>query len=236
MESANILVFEDMTSRLDTNRYARDTLDKMGLPYVDVGSAKGWLKSEVSSGGPDGRGWDLVIIAAETKDKGAAGEYFEYVLDLLDQGVSVIFEVWYLDQVHGGAASTLMNRCGITYEGNLLKVPPARMVMFTLDYDHPIMKQPNSGLNFTDTMSFWWEDGESFDTGDLVKVSLTGDATLLVGSMADEKQSHGTVTVCMNDRLILQTFSSHNLTYNAMQPLWENYIYNALRVRFETAQ
>ncbi|MBN1148035.1 MAG: hypothetical protein JXA78_12325 [Anaerolineales bacterium] len=233
MASAKILVFEDMTSKLNTNRYAKDTLDKMGLPYVDVGSAQGLLKTEVSSGGPDGKGWDLVIIAAESKDGGTAGEYFDYVLSLLDEGASVIFEVWYLDDMHGGAASTLMTRCGIAYEGDMLKVPPARMVMFPLNYDHPIMQYPNSGIKLTDTMSYWWGDNKSYDTGDLVKITLRGDAALLVGSMADEKQTHGTVTVCFDNRLILQTFSSHNLTFNAMRPLWENYIYNALRVRFE---
>ena len=236
MESASILLFEDMTSKLDTNRYAKDTLDGMGLPYVDVGSAKGWLRSEVNSGGPEGKGWDLVIIAAESKDSGTAGEYFEYTLDLLNQGASVILEVWYLDKMYGGAASTLMTRCGIAYVGNLLKIPPARMVMFPLNYDHPIMTQPNGGLAFTDTMSYWWGDNKTYDTGDLVKTTLSGDATLLVGTKAEEKQSHGTVTVCMGDRLILQTFSSHNLTFNAMQPVWENYIHNALRARFESAQ
>lgn len=236
MESASILLFEDMTNRLDTNRYAKDTLDGMGLPYVDVGSAKGWLRSEVNSGGPEGKGWDLVIIAAESKDSGTAGEYFDYTLDLLNQGASVILEVWYLNKMHGGAASTLMIRCGIEYEGDMIKVPPNRMVMFPLNYEHPIMREPNGGLTFTDTVSYWWGNNQTYDTGDLVKTSLSGDATLLIGTMAEEKQTHGTVTVCMDDRLILQTFSSHNLTFEAMQPLWENYIYNALRVRFESEQ
>jgi hypothetical protein len=35
----------------------------------------------------------------------------------------------------------------------------------------------------------------------------------------------------MDGHLILQTFSSHQLTFDAMSPVWENYIYNALQVR-----
>ena len=235
MKTANILLFEDMTNYLDTNRYVKDTLDHMGLPYVDVGSAKGWLKDQISSGGPDGKGWDLVIIAAESKTSGEAGEYFGYVLDMIDQGTPVIFEVWYLDKMFGGAASTMLNRCGLEYEANMIKLAANRMVMFPLDFSSPIMQEPNSGLSFTDTQSFWWDDTgkKSYDTGDLVQTTLTGDARLLVGTMANEKQTHGTLTVCMDNYLILQTFSSHNLTYNAMQPVWENYIYNALRVRFQ---
>jgi len=235
MKTANILLFEDMTNYLDTNRYVKDTLDQMGLPYVDVGSAKGWLKEQISSGGPDGKGWDLVIIAAESKSSGEAGEYFGYVLDMIDQGTPVIFEVFYLDKMFGGAASTLLDRCGLEYEANMIRIPANRMVMFPLDFSNPILQEPNSGLTFTDTQSFWWDDTgkKSYDTGDLVQTTLTGDAKLLIGTMANEKQTHGTLTVCMDNYLILQTFSSHNLTYNAMSPLWENYIYNALKVRFQ---
>jgi hypothetical protein len=235
MKTANILLFEDMTNYLDTNRYVKDTLDHMGLPYVDVGSAKGWLKEQISSGGPEGKGWDLVIIAAESKTSGEAGEYFEYVLDMIDQGTPVIFEVFYLDKVFSGSASKLLDQCGLEYEGNMIRLPANRMVMFPLDSSNPILQEPNSGLTFTDTQSFWWDDQgkTNYDTGDLVQTTMTGDARLLVGTKAEEKQTHGTLTVCMNNYLILQTFSSHNLTYNAMQPVWENYIYNALKVRFQ---
>jgi hypothetical protein len=235
IKTANILLFEDMTNYLDTNRYVKDTLDLMGLSYVDVGSAKGWLKEQLYSGGPEGKGWDLVIIAAESKSSGAAGEYFDYVLDMIDQGVPVIFEVWYLDQMHGGAASTLLTRCGVEYEGDMIKLPANRMVMFPLDSTNPILQEPNSGLSFTDTQSYWWDDSgkKSYDTGDLVQTTMSGDAKLLIGTVANEKNTHGTLTVCMDNHLIMQTFSSHNLTFNAMHPLWENYIYNALKVRFQ---
>jgi hypothetical protein len=73
----------------------------------------------------------------------------------------------------------------------------------------------------------------AYDIGDLVRLSCAGDAQLILGTKATEKNTHGTVTVCMDGQLIIQSFSSHALTFNAMQPLWENYIYNALKVRFE---
>jgi hypothetical protein len=36
----------------------------------------------------------------------------------------------------------------------------------------------------------------------------------------------------MNDNLILQTFSSHQLAEDISKKLWENYIINALQARY----
>ena len=234
MKSANILLYEDMVGNLDTNRYVKDTLDNMGLSYKDDGSAEGWLKSDLSGGAPNGKPWDLVILANEAKSN-VSGEFFEYVNDALDSGASVIMEVWYLDKSYTGTASTILARCGIDFQANFYKIPPARMVMFPLDFTHPVLQEPNAGMSFTDTTSYWWDDSGqvAYDVGDLVKLSGGGDAQLLLGTQATEKSTHGTLAVCLDGRLTIQTFSSHNLTFNSMQPLWENYIYNALKVRFE---
>lgn len=234
MKSANILLYEDMVSNPDTNRYVKDTLDRMGLRYKDDGNAQGWLKSDILSGAPNGTPWDLVIIAAEAKS-GVQGEFFEYVMDVLNQGSSVILEVWYLDKIAGGSASTLLQKCGVAFDKDWSKVPPSRMVMFPLDATHPIMREPNSALSFTKVTSYWWDETEetTYNIGDWVKIVPGGDAKLLVGTIATEKNTHGTITVCMQDRLILQTFSSHQLSYDSMSPVWENYIYNALKVRFQ---
>jgi hypothetical protein len=147
----------------------------------------------------------------------------------------VILEIWYLDDTSQGSASTLLSRCGIEYEDDYEKIPPNRMVLFPLDPTHPILQEPNPGLTFTDTMSYWWDPDERvvFDIGDLVQLRPGGSARLLVGTQPTSKDTHGTLTACIDDRLILQTFSSHQFTYNAMKPVWENYIYNALRVRFQ---
>jgi hypothetical protein len=234
MKSANILLYEDMVAHTDTNRYVKDTLDRMGLTYKDDGNAQGWFKSDILGSAPDGRPWDLVIVASEAKS-GAQGEFFEYILDVLDQGTSVILEAWYLDRVAGGSASLLLERCGVEFEKNWSKVPPSRMVMFPLDTTHPILREPNAALSFTKVTHYWWDETltNTYDIGDWMKITSGGDAKLLVGTMAQEKTTHGTVTVCIDDRLILQTFSSHQLNYDTMTRVWENYIYNALKVRFE---
>jgi hypothetical protein len=233
MKSANILLYEDMIEFRDTNRYVRDTLEYMDLPYIDVGNAMGDLKTQLMSDGPNGKGWDLVIIAAEAKPE-IQGEFFTYINDVLDKGASAILEVWYLDKVAGGTASALLARCGVAFEKDWRNVQPNGMIMFPLDPTNPVLQEPNTGLSFTNVTSYWWDpvSNVQYDIGDLMKITRGGDAKLLIGVSPNDTTSHGTSTVCINGRLILQTFSSHQLTYNAMRPLWENYIYNTLKVRF----
>ena len=233
VKTANILLYEDMINLLDTNRYVKDSLDYMGLPYTDVGSAKGWLKTQVASFAPNGKEWDLVIIAAEAKQGGTNGEFFTYVDDALKRGISVIFEVWFLDKMAGGAAGPLLSRCGLAHEKNWTNVPPSRLVMYPLDGTNPILSQPNTSIQFTDSTSYWYNpDEDDIDVGDWMKIVQGGDAKLLVGTIATETTTHGTIATCFGGQFILQTFSSHVYTFNSIKPLWQNYIYNALKVRF----
>jgi len=230
MKSAKILLYEDMIDSPDTIRFVKKTLDSMGLPYTDVGSARGWLKTQLISGGPDGKGWDLIIIASEDH-AGISGEFFDYVNTALDQGTSVILEVYYLEDTASGSAGPLLSRCGVEFEKDWYIKGASGLVMYPLDFTHPIMQEPNKGLSFSDVMAYW--NKYTFnDVGDLIKKSFNKDAQLIIGTIATDKNTHGTLAVCENGRLILQTFCSHNLTYDAMGPLWENYIYNALKAHF----
>ena len=234
MQTANILLYEDMTTRLDTIRYIKPALDKMGLKYKDDGAAGGWLRDDVAKGPGDGKPWDLVIIAAEDK-KGASGEFFTYVMSSLDKGSSVIMETWFLDASYSGLAMGLMDRCGLIYDGNWIKIAPARTVLFALDPANPVLNEPNSGLSFSKSTNYWWDpNGKiAYDVGDLVRLKPGSSSKLLLGTTAEAKDSHGTLTLCLDGRLTLQTFSDHQFSIDSMSLLWQNYIYNALRARFE---
>jgi hypothetical protein len=234
MKTANILLYEDMTTRLDTIRYVKPALDKMGLKYKDDGAAGGWLRDDVAKGPGDGKPWDLVIIAAEDK-KGASGEFFSYAMASLDKGSSVIMETWFLDSSYSGFAMGMMDRCGLIFDGNWVKIAPARTVLFALDPTNPILNEPNSGMSFSKSTNYWWDpNGKiAYDVGDLVRLKPGSSSKLLLGTTAQATDSHGTLTVCMDGRLILQTFSDHQFSLDNMSLLWQNYIYNALRARFE---
>ncbi len=232
LKSSKILLYEDMVSMPDTNRYVKDTLKGIGLPFVDTGNAVGLFKEQLQSGGPGGQGWDLVILAAEAKS-GVSGDSFDYVNQALDKGSSVVMEVWYLDRFYNGSASSLLQRCGIQYQGNWVKVPTAKRVLFPLAPADPVLSQPNTSLSFTKVTDYWWDSSgkKSYDIGDIMRLAPSGDARLLVGTVAGDGLSHAMLTVCLGGRLTLQTFSSHIYDYTYMQQLWENYIYNALKVK-----
>jgi hypothetical protein len=228
MKSASILLYEDIVYNPDTTRYVKRTLDEMGLTYVDTGSAIGRFKSQLLTGGPGGKGWDLIIIASEAKS-GASGEFYQYVSEALDKGSSVIYELWYLDEKMGANGEALLSRCGVEFQRDWSMVPPEREVMFPVNDSHPIMHEPNDGLTFTKVTDYW---AYLYDIGDLLRKSMTGgDATILVGTIGTESTNHGTLTVCVDDQLVLQTFSTHQISYDVMRRVWENYIYNGLKTR-----
>lgn len=235
--NAKILLYEDMTARLDTTRYVKTTLDEMGLKYKDDGSAYGWFEEDIADGPSGGGPWDLIIIAAEDKS-GLKGSFFDDILNAIDQGSSVIFETWYLDNVYKSAAMGLLTRCEVEYENNWIRIPPSRAALFSLNPDNPIMSNPNKTLNFSATTNYWWDpEGKiSYDVGDLIKLNPQSAATLLLGTIASSEASHGTAAVCIDGKLILQTFSSHVLKFDVMGPLWENYITHSLLTRFNNLQ
>ena len=223
--NANILLYEDVHYDPGTLRYYRETLDRMGLNYNDVGSAKGNLKTALVAGASNGKPWDLVIIASEHHGKTIPGEFFEYALDALDNGSSVILEVWFVDKTFKSSANALLSKCGIQFDKNWVRIPPQGMVLYPLAQDNPVLQEPNSGLKFTDTTSYW---ANEYDVGDLMKKVPNSDAVLLIGTKATDKNAFATVTICVDGRLTLQTFTAHNFTINEFAPLIENYIHNAL--------
>jgi hypothetical protein len=232
MKSASILVYEDIVVDPAYTQYVKKTLDMMGLKYKWDGNAVGRLKSDLLTGAPDGQPWDLVILAIEARGN-VSGEYFEYLMDVINQGTAVILEAWHLDDISQGTVSSILTRCGVgvrdytTDWGNINDVlvwpiPPAT---------HPVMTTPNSGMTFTKGLDTWIWSG---DLGSMMELTGQGDAQLLMSTNATYKDSHGVLTVCMGGQMILQTFSSHSFTYQTMGPMWENYITNALRWRFES--
>ena len=224
-DNAKILLFEDMVNFPQVRRYVKDALDNMGLDYKDDGSAKGWLKSDLLGGN-----WDLVIIALEVRSN-VSGEYFTYINQALDNGSAVILEIWYMDAISRGELSKTLSRCGVEFEKDYLnKTGTAN------DYlqwplpgksGHPILNEPNSGIRYTNVSMFW--EG---DLGDFIKVSgKKDDAELILGTIATEKNSHGTLAVCDDGKFIIQTFSTHDYAMEESVALWENYIYNTLKAK-----
>lgn len=235
MKSAQILLFEDVVADPMKSRYIKDTLDGMDLRYKDDGNAIGWLKNDLLAGSPSGQPWDLVIMAIEERGN-VSGEYFEYLRDVLNKGTSVILEAWHLDAISEGKVSPILADCGVQvypYYPKTMSLVDVIMYPYPAASNHPIMRDPNTGLAFTKTLNTWLWTG---DLGSLMAYTGTGDAIFLLGTDPQDEVKDAGLAVCMGGQLTLQTFSSHSYTYRHISPLWENYITNALRVRHNSSQ
>ncbi len=227
MKTASILLYEDMAGYFDTTRYVKQALDGMGLPYVDVKDYSGRFKEQILTGGPGGKGWDLIITAAEGR-RAVSGEFWDYLNDALNLGSSLIIETYILDTQAGGRIGTLLSRCGIEFQRDWFNPNLADQMVSILDPTNPILHEPNDGIVMRVT-DYW---GPMVDMGDLVRKIPGSTAKIVMGIHATEKDSYGVLTVCMDGRLILQTFSTHQYKQEMIIRLWQNYIYNTLKARY----
>jgi hypothetical protein len=220
LKDAKILLFEDMAGLYEV-RYVRNALDTLGLRYTDLGDASGDFKAQLLSG----TDWDLIISASESRSK-VQGEFFVYLLDEINQGTAVIIEIWNLDDIGGGKFSSIMTKCGLTFQADWFD--PKSPSLWWLAPEHSVFHTPNEGMSLVNYIGYW-----TGDAGDLIRLSPGSDSVLLAGNIATEKQRYGTLAACMDGRVIIQTFSSHDYHQEDVERLWMNYIYNTLMAHFE---
>ena len=225
MRTANILLFEDMA----IFGFVQPALDAMSMSYVDVNDAMGHFKTQLLSGGPGGQGWDLIISAKEAREN-ISGEFYVYLNDSLNAGSSIIIEEWDIDDIASGKIAVILGRCGVKFQQDWINVPVDKQLLFPINGEHPIHHFPNEGIALTNPSNFWVWD--IFDLGDLMKLQPGSDAQLLWGARSAIKDSYATAVVCVDGRLIIQTYGSHSYGQNRVIMMWQNYIYNALQARY----
>lgn len=225
--SARILVFENMSASR-YYRYVRDALDWAGYFYVDVGSAKGWFKTQLASP----QEWDLIIAAVENhRDyNGVMGALFEDLDQRIQAGSSAIVEFGDFDHAPEGKSAVLLRRCGLELQSDWSE--PLPHSFFWLLPAHPLFAQPNV-IPARMPRPAPLTAGE---IGDLLRVKQGGlpdpAPLLLAGLDPRELNSSGVLAVCLGGQLILQTFPSHDYPREFMVSLWQNYIAHALSHRF----
>jgi hypothetical protein len=225
LRSAKILLFEDMSA----SRYIRivkEALDQSDYFYQDVGSAKGWFKTQLLSP----MKWDLVIAAAEA-DRAFGGEFFEYIDRQLADGAAAVVENWDIDLAPAGKAGLLLRRCGVRFDADWFE--PRMRVFYWLQPDDPIFNQPYKMPSQLHNATRIW----SGDIGDLLEIDHSldgngGNPKLLAGINPQIKDRHALLVSCLNGRLTLQTFRTHEYQHDEMLDLWKNYIYQALKSYF----
>ncbi len=227
MRSANILVYEDMVAAGDVRRYIPDALNGLGLNYVDTKDALGNFKSQLLAGAPGGQPWDLIISAKEMRDA-LSGEFYQYMNDALADGSAVIIEEWNADGIINGKLALIFSRCGIEFDQDWRRPSLDAQVLYPIHGEHPIHHTPNEGIQLTNPTGYWTDE-----LGDLIRLRPGSEAQLLWGTRPNVTDSAAVAAVCVDGRLIIQTYSTHGYGYDRVVPMWENYIYNALRARYE---
>jgi len=228
MRSASILLYEDMAGDFSVYRFIQLALDGMGLQYIDVRDALGHYKTQLLSGGPGGQGWDLIISGKESRDA-VQGEFYVYLSDALNAGSSVIIEEWDMDGIATGKISMVLSRCGIDFHRNWIGEPLSKQLLFPINGSHPVHHFPNEGISLTNPSGFWL----GTDLGDLIRLRPGSDANLLWGARVNFSDSYATAASCVDGRLILQTYSTHSYGQERIVLMWQNYIYNTLKARYD---
>jgi len=230
-KEANILVYDAMYGRGDTP-VIQNAIDGMGLGrnVKHVNDAIGDFIAEMNSAVD----WDLIIVGSEFRSQ-VQGEVFDVLVTQIDRGSSVILETWYIDQVFNGRIQPVMQRCGITFHQDWWRDPAGynlnTYLVYLLEPQDPLFSEPNT-IKMLAPYDIRWID----DVGDTVETIPGSGAVLMAGRLPKEYTSYGLITKCLDGRMVWQTFSTHDYKDQEMISLWQNYIHNTLRARYDSIQ
>jgi len=229
IKAANILVYEDIRgypALLPRVQQAIKSMDFSGGQIVMVGDAVGDFMTQLNSPTP----WDLIIVASEVR-LGVRGEFWDLILKQAQKKVGLAIEVWYVDKDLYDKLNFLLDECGVTLQKNWdrpVNYQPLNYSIYWLQPDNPLFSIYKTVPPLITPNIYW-----TGDAGDLMKISGTGDAQLLAGTQPSETSSYGVLTSCMQGRMILQTFSTHDYQETKTVALWENYIIYTLTNHFK---
>lgn len=233
IRKANVLVFEDIRGYYDLDTRVHSAVQNMGFSggrVVEVGDAVGHLMEQLNSP----TRWDLIVIAAEARSS-VRGEFWDLILNQVNNGVALAAEVWYLDEIASGRIAPLLSKCGVRFQADWWRDPAGYdqldYSIYWLDQYNEVFSTPNQVGPLT-TPNIYWEG----DAGDLIRLGSGGDAILLAGKHASQTSSHGVLATCLGGRMILQTYSTHDYRRDHVVPLWENFMYYTLKNHFNQSQ
>lgn len=232
IKKSNILIYEDIVGYPALVPIVDSTVKSMsfsGGRVINTGDALGKFKEQANSA----MKWDLMIVASEVRS-GFSGEMFEMMYDHINNGGAVIIEAWHLDKIASGKIAPILSQCGVTVFRNWTRdnnYDPYDYSIYWLDKNNPLLSTPNIVQAPSYPYPQWFGDA-----GDLLELGSGGDAVLVGGLHADRKSDYGVLAVCMGGRMVIQTFSSHDYKWDAVQPLWVNYITYTLTNHYDYIQ
>lgn len=216
IKNAKILVYEDTQ---DIGLWISDALNGMDVTYVHVGDGIGRFMENLNSPVK----WDLIIVGAESRSS-VEGEFWDVINEKVTKdNTALIAEVWYLEKSGAGRIRNLMTNCGIQFQNDW----PLAESIYWLEPEHPLFLAPNTAMPLIHYSRYW-----PASAGDLVRLSPGSKASLVAGAFQQHKSDYGLISVCMDGRMVFQTFSNHDFHHEDILPLWQNYITYTLTNHF----
>lgn len=180
----------------------------------------------------EGEEWDLIIIATEQRTE-ARLDIWEALYDYAMDGTAIVIEAWYLEEIQGGSIQPLLDECGVRVHADWHRKIEDEAYTYVIydvaDNNHEIFNRLKQ-VTMPMIPRFYWAD----DVGDLIEVLPEKSGVAILGGLHKSHSTYyGLITECMDKRMILQTFPTHNYKKYDTIYLWENYIYNTLLAHFE---
>jgi hypothetical protein len=227
IDSSNILIYEEIAGYPEYITYVARALKSVGGHHVYVGDAMGTFLEKLNSGTK----WDLIIVAAEAR-KAISGDYWTAIKTKVDDGAGLVAETWYLNRINGGKIGPFLNECGVEVQADWQKQVGDNRVNFGIYWTEPdslVFNKPNQVSSFAASLTSpaWYGD-----IGDFLTIRDNSNARILASHSPGQNQNYGLITECMNGRVILQTFDSHDYPTDGMVALWQNYIIYTLTNHF----
>jgi hypothetical protein len=230
IKAANVLIYDepDIHGRLVGRiQSATDGFGFSGGTVINTHDLIGRFDTLLRS-----RKWDLVILAVESRDRIELGTLglLDTIPKYLSEGGALIVETWNLDEDQSALARVFLDACGAHVEKDWRRGDEPWVPDFALNAimpGSPVFNTPNL-INLPMWPTYFWTD----DIGDLIRIDNPNQSWILAGLDRHTPNNYGLLTSCLNGRMILQTFSSHDYSLYDNARLWQNMIHYTLMNHF----
>ena len=231
IRNARVLILEDIACDPTLIPRLHTVVENMGMNPENVfnyNCATGTFIEHLEAG----EDWDLIIVATEQRTEARFGPIWEMLYEYAQDGTAIIVEAWYLEEIGAGSIQPLLEQCGVRIHADWHRKESDEAYSYVVydiaDNNHRLFNRPKH-VEVPLIPRFYWAD----DVGDLVEILPVSNAAIIGGLHVGNSLQYGLITECMDRRMVLQTFSTHNYKKTDTLNLWENYIYNTLLSHFE---
>ena len=166
--------------------------------------------------------WDLVVLSVESRDRIEIGSLgvLDAISNHIARGGALIVETWNLDEDQSALAGLLLNACNAHVEKDWHRAQNYTYADFLIPAfkaDSPVFSKPYAIAMPLRPTIFW-----PGDAGDLLRIDPSGSSKILAGVLSSDPNNYGVLTSCLDGRMILQTFSTHDYSLYETVHLWQN--------------